>query len=111
MKKIFKILALTPLLVFANSCSTETPIDTLDEFTKHIIGLNNSSDSNLTYKLTVNYVNEGGGKVADSHVDVINAGESFLVVPPEVDGLKPNMPYVEGYMNSNKTINYAKAKK
>ena len=105
MKKIFKILALTPLLVFANSCSTETPIDTLDEFTKYIIGLNNSSDSNLTYKLTVNYVNEGGGKVADSHVDVIKAGESFLVVPPEVSGLKPNMPYVEGYMNSNKTIN------
>ena len=32
MKKIFKILVLTPLLVFANSCSNETSIDTLDEF-------------------------------------------------------------------------------
>lgn len=106
MNKIFKILSLTPFLILA-SCSSNN-VDNklvLDEFSNYIIAKNNNSNEELTYTLTINYLSESGSKITDSHIDVINAGESFLVVPPKVSGYMANVPYVEGYMNENKTIN------
>lgn len=53
------------------------------------------------FTLTIKYVNVMGASIAETYTALLEPGESFEVLSPEVDGYKPSQASVSGIMTSS----------
>ena len=56
------------------------------------------------YSLTINFLNSSMEVVHDPYFDLLDPDTSYFVIPPVVDNLSANIPYIEGYIHKDTTI-------
>ncbi|MCQ2742315.1 MAG: hypothetical protein MJ239_03345 [Bacilli bacterium] len=104
-KKLLLVIAL-PLML--GGCSSnaveEKTVDSLAEYKVYRTKKAFNAEENLECQLTINYLDQTGTKVAEPYIDKMDADSSYFVIPPTVEGLTPNVPYVEGYVTGDRTI-------
>ncbi len=60
--------------------------------------------ANQEFTLTISYVRQGGGRIADSYVAALKKGSAYNVASPAVGGYKPDKGAVSGTITADTTV-------